>query len=345
MIGLRFGAAFIPIYQQHPRSELAAICDTSDEKLKDVGDRFGVKKRYDSFEELLRDETVDAVHIATPIGLHAAQTIAALKAGKHVACAVPMATSIEECRQIVETRQLARKHYMMMETAVYSREYLYVKELRDSGKLGRIQFLRGAHHQDMSGWPDYWQGLPPMHYATHAVGPLLAIADREAEYVSCFGSGRIEESLARKYGSPFAVESALIRLKDSPLSAEVTRSLFETSRAYTESFDVYGDRMSYEWQQLEQERPVAFLGEVGTHTEVPDYARLLPTQIRKFTKGGHGGSHPHLVHEFISSIVERRAPFPNELQAANWTSTGICAHTSAMKQGAIVKLPDFTTKL
>ena len=64
---------------------------------------------------------------------------------------------------------------MMMETVVYSREYLFVKELYDKGELGRIQFLRGSHQQDMDGWPDYWPGLPPMWYATHCVSPCLAI--------------------------------------------------------------------------------------------------------------------------------------------------------------------------
>ena len=48
---------------------------------------------------------------------------------------------------------------MMMETVVYSREFLFVKELYDRGELGRIQFLRGSHQQDMEGWPGYWEGL------------------------------------------------------------------------------------------------------------------------------------------------------------------------------------------
>ena len=51
---------------------------------------------------------------------------------------------------------------MMMETVVYSREYLFVKELYDKGELGKLQFLRASHQQDMDGWPDYWPGLPPM---------------------------------------------------------------------------------------------------------------------------------------------------------------------------------------
>ncbi len=56
---------------------------------------------------------------------------------------------------------------------------------------------------------------------------------------------------------------------------------------------------------------------------------------------GHGGSHPHLAHEFLRSIVENRKPYVDEVKSANWTCTGICAHQSAMKGGEWVRLPDF----
>jgi predicted dehydrogenase len=358
LAGLGFGAEFIPIYQLHPHAELVAVCQRSKEKLNQIADHFGIPGRYTSYEDMLKDPEIDAIHINTPIPDHAEQSIAALLAGKHVACTVPMATSVEDCKRIVEAQQQSGKCYMMMETAVYTREFFYAKELRDSGQLGRIQFLRGAHQQEMAGWPGYWEGLPPMHYATHAVGPLLALADREADTVNCLGSGSIEERLAKVYGSPFAVESALFKLRDSNLAMEVTRSLFETAREYVESFDVYGDQLSFEWQQLEEEQPVVFTGEEGKRIQVPDYGHLLPEEIRKFTTqgvydsgdnqhlsftqgSGHGGSHPHLVHEFVMSIMENRSPFPDVYASANWTSAGLCAHESAMNGGAQVKLPQF----
>lgn len=358
IVGLGFGAEFIPIYQDHPHAEMYAICQRSEESLNQIGDHFGVNVRYTSFDELLKDPNVDAVHINTPIPYHAEQSIAALNAGKHVACTVPMATSAEDCRKIVEAQKASGKHYMMMETAVFTREFLFVKELRDSGKLGRLQFLRGAHQQEMAGWPGYWEGFPPMHYATHAVSPLLALAGKEAETVVCLGSGKIADHLTEKYGSPFAVESALFRLRESNLAMEVTRSLFETSREYVESFDVYADQMSFEWQQLEREDPVTFTGEEANRVQIPDYAHLLPESIRKYTTqgvydavehqhlsfkqgSGHGGSHPHLAHEFIMSLVENRPPFPDVYASANWTCAGICAHESAMRNGLPVQLPIF----
>src|SRR5438093_6337581 len=101
-----------------------------------------------------------------------------------------MATSIEDCKKIVELVRQTKKKYIMMETVVYAREFLYIKELYEKGELGKIQFLQASHHQDMDGWPNYWPGLPPMHYATHCVGPCLALTRAEAEYVSCFGPGQ-----------------------------------------------------------------------------------------------------------------------------------------------------------
>ena len=69
----------------------------------------------------------------------------------------------------------------------------------------------------------------------------------------------------------------------------------------------------------------------------------MDSQRRRTVQGGgHGGSHPHLVHEFVSALVEERDPFPNAVQSANWTCVGILAHESALKGGEIIKLPAFT---
>src|SRR5688500_13864250 len=261
IVGLGFGAEFIPIYQNHPDAEMYAICRRNKKEMDATGDRFKIDKRYTDFDALLYNPSVDAVHINSPIADHAPQSIAALKAGKHVACTVPMGTSIDECRQIVDLQRATGKVYMMMETVVYAREYLFVKEMYDRGDLGRIQFLRGSHQQDMEGWPEYWPGLPPMWYATHCVSPCLALLSKpgkpaHAESVVCHGSGRIRDELIAKYNSPFAIETATFKIAGSDVVAEVTRSLFDTARQYRESFDAYGSKQSFEWQQVENEEPV-----------------------------------------------------------------------------------------
>ena len=211
IIGLGFGAEFIPIYKKHPNANLIAICQRNRTKLNDIGNAFGIEKKYTSFDELLKDSSIDAVHINTPIPDHAIQSIKALQAGKHVACTVPMATTVEECKEIVRLTKETGLTYMMMETVVYAREFLFMKELYDKGELGKLQFLKASHQQDMDGWPNYWPGLPPMYYATHCVGPVLGLTRGEAEYVSCFGSGTIREELQHHYNSPHAVETTHIK--------------------------------------------------------------------------------------------------------------------------------------
>jgi len=364
IVGLGFGAEFIPIHQRHPQAELVAICQRSQEKLNEIGAAYGVERRYDSYADLLKDKEIDAVHINSPIPDHAAMAIAALEAGKHVMCTVPMATTVDDCKRIVDLTAANGLRYMMAETVVYAREFLYIKQMAEAGELGKIQFVQASHQQDMDGWPNYWPGLPPMHYATHCVGPCLALERKDAEEVSCFGSGRIREELIEHYGSPFAIESAHVKLRDSDVVARVIRSLFDTARQYRESFDVYGSKKSFEWQLVEGEEPVVHTAklpepEIPQRVPVPDFARLLPESIQRFTTGGvydaddhqhlsftqgggHGGSHPHLVHEFVTAIVEGRDPYPNARQSANWTCTGILAHESAMNGGAIMKLPEWS---
>lgn len=364
IVGLGFGAEFIPIYQAHPHANLVAVCQRSQAKLDAVADHFKVPKRYTRYEDLLDDPEVHAVHINTPIPDHARQSIQALKKGKHVACTVPMATTVEECREIVRLVQETGLTYTMMETVVYAREFLFVRDLYLKGDLGKIQFLQASHQQDMDGWPGYWPGLPPMYYATHCVGPCLALTRASAEYVSCFGSGRIRDEMVPCYGSPFAVETTHIKLANSDLTARIYRSLFDVARQYRESFDVYGSKQTYEWPLVEGESPVLHTAkkpepEIPQRVQVPDFAHRLPGPLQRFTTkgvydhdgnehlsftqgGGHGGSHPHLAHMFIQALRGEQPAYPNAVESANWTCTGILAHESALQGGAIVRLPDFT---
>lgn len=362
MVGLGFGAEFIPIYQAHPNAEVAAICRRDATQLNQAGDQFGIDRRYTDYDDVLADPEIDFVHINSPIPDHAWMSLKALDAGKHVMCTVPMATTIEECEQIVQKVHDTGLKYMMAETVVYSREFLFIQDLYRKGELGKIQHLAASHPQDMDGWPSYWEKMIPMHYATHVVSPCLGLVDGLAEYVSCFGSGTVRDDIAQKSGNSFAVETCHIKIKDSDLTAHIWRFLYDVARQYRESFDVYGTKKSFEWTLVENEPHVIHTAkkpepEIPEKVEVPDFADRLPEQIRRFTLpaqihdaehlsfiqgGGHGGSHPHLVHEFVSSLLEDRDPRPNAVTSANWTCVGICAHQSALQGGQVVRLPEFT---
>ena len=368
VVGRGFGAEFAAIYHRHPDVRRTVIADSNPKRLARVGDRFDIADRADSLEAVLADSDIDAVHVASGIPDHAPQTLDTLRAGKHCACAVPMATSLEDVEAIVRAAQETGLNYMMMETTFYDRTFLWVRDQLEAGVFGKIQLLRGSHYQDMENWPAYWAGLPPMWYATHAASPILALADTRATHVHCFGSGTMREELKQPFDNPFPIETAIFRLESTAAAAEITRALFHSAKPYVESFDLHGSQATFEWQQVRGEAPLLHrltaLGEGKgprqTETErieVPDYADQLPPEIGRFTRrgvydedhqhlsfehgGGHGGSHPHLCHEFVRSIVEGRKPVIDEIRGADWTTPGICAHTSALAGGERVPIPSF----
>ena len=129
LVGLGFGASFPSIYKEHPNVGELTLFDTNPDRLKQTSDYIGGARLAESFESILNDPSIDAVHLVTPIPLHADQTVAVLEAGKHCACTVPMATSLDDIRRIVKAKRKSGKNYMMMETTLYTYQFFYMEDL------------------------------------------------------------------------------------------------------------------------------------------------------------------------------------------------------------------------
>lgn len=373
VIGLSFGKSFAQIYAYHPNVERVVIVDKIKERVSAA--LMGIRRKnvevYDTFEDVLNDPSIDAVHICTGILSHADLSVKVLKAGKHCACAVPMATSLEDIKAIVDATRESGKNYMMMETMLYGAHFLKAKEMLEKGEFGKVQHMRGIHYQPMDAgyWnrevTAYWQGLPPMYYATHAIAPLRGIAGARIEKVICVGSGTMSERLTSKYNNPYPIEDALLCFENG-LKGEVVRGLFECSAKMTESFNIYGSKRTFmdeymhavitkEYDETKYDC-AAFITE---HMKFPNRYELLPKDIQRFTVlendtddeyeelldtaslVAHHGSHPHLCHEFVSSIVENRKSAIDEDMSANITAAGICAHISALNGGVPQTIPVF----
>lgn len=381
LVGLSFGLEFAAIYCRHPDVEKVYIVDKNPKLLEIAKQRYSIpdNRCFTDLQQVLDIPEIDAVHLVTPPATHAPFSVRVLKAGKHCGCTIPMGMNIEELEDVIRARKESGKNYMFMETTVFQREFLYIQELCQKGEFGRLQYMTCAHYQDMEGWPDYWKGFPPLMHPTHAVAPCLMLAGHLPEKVYARGSGKVRKELAEQYGCPYSFESALITLQDSDITIEMERFLYGVARSYSECFRVYGEQKSFEWQQLADEDPVIYtrtgaLEKVDILTDentqssrgsqileervkIPDYAYLLPKEIADFTTntvynnenshlsfvqgGGHGGSHPHLVHEFVRSILEERPALMDDIKGAYWTGTGICAHHSAMRGGEVIDIPRF----
>ena len=143
IIGTGFGAEFIPIYQKHPNANMYGVCRRNESELNKVADAFGIEKRFTDYNDVLNDQNVDFVHINSPIPDHGWMSIEALKAGKNVMCTVPMATTIEECKEIVQLVKETGLKYMMAETVVFSREFRYIKDLYARGEFRENSIYEG----------------------------------------------------------------------------------------------------------------------------------------------------------------------------------------------------------
>ncbi len=297
VVGLKFGADFVPIYRSHPDVKDVVLVDQDSERRRDVARRFGLRDGYATFDEALADPRIDAVHVLTPVSFHADMTVRALEQGRHVACAVPMATTLADIDRIIEAQARGGGRYMMMETAVYGREYAYAERMLRADEFGQLSLYRGHHIQNIDGYPPYWHGFPPMHYATHATAPLLGLLDTRVESVRCLGAGRLSAArmTAGEHENPFPCEVGLFRMAGSDLIAEVTVAFFQTARKYVEGFSLYGERAGLEWP-TDNVGPLAVYhmqdapeGVVGNpiqlqHVDPPDVVELLPPALRAFVR-------------------------------------------------------------
>jgi predicted dehydrogenase len=369
VVGLGFGQDFVPIYARHPDVDRVVLVDLDVDRLTAVGERFALLDRRTDVQSVLDDPSIDAVHVLAPVALHADLSVAVLEAGKHCACAVPMATSLADIDRIIAAQAAVGTTYMMMETSVYGREYLTVEEIYRRGEIGTPTLYRGFHIQNLDGFPTYWQGYPPMHYATHALSPVLALLGDTVESVQAQGAGRLTpERTTGGFDNPFPTEVGLFRLTQSDTLVDITMSFFQTARRYVEGFALYGDRTGVEWPEdnegdltrYDMSPPASGTrGNPVTTSALPprSFPQLLPPELAPFVvpsevrlpgmaaptpvSAVHGGSHPHLVAEFVASIVEGRPARVDAVRSAQWTAPGICAHASALADGETVHVPSY----
>lgn len=126
-------------------AELYAIAGRNEEKLKAYAEPFAPKKLYTDYQALLDDENVDAVYLPLPNGIHMEWVKKAAAAGKHILCEKPMALTEEQVREMFAA---AKEHGVLLEEAYayrYAQLVQKVKEIVDSGAIGRIRYLESKH--------------------------------------------------------------------------------------------------------------------------------------------------------------------------------------------------------
>lgn len=142
----------IPEYLSNETTKIVGIYDLNRERARDIATKYGIK-HYSSYEELLADGQIDAVSICTANQTHAAISIAAMKAGKHVLCEKPMATTLEDCERMVEVARETGKILMIGQNQRLAKAHQKAKKLLEQGIIGKVISFRSTFGH---GGPESW---------------------------------------------------------------------------------------------------------------------------------------------------------------------------------------------
>ncbi|MHC4738082.1 MAG: Gfo/Idh/MocA family protein [Planctomycetota bacterium] len=325
----KFGAAFG--FQDHPNVEIVAVSDLIKERREGLMKACRCAKSYDSLEELVKDDSIEAVFIATDAPSHPKHCIDVMNHGKHVMVAVPAVWgSLEDADRLLETVQKTGMKYMMAETSCFRADCYGMMKIYKAGGFGKLVYSEGEYHH-------YWSGevLPsfnnwrltgaPLWYPTHATAYYVGVTGERFTSVSAMGRKADREPF-KPGGNPFSDETALFKTSEGGTSRMMlTGSIYglisETGRVFGEK----GFMLQTKYR--------------GLMKNLPDIRR--PALPPGMPAGGHGGSHGPLTNEFLESILLDRIPLVNIYQALSMTVPGIVAHQSAMKDGENLKVPQY----
>lgn len=327
----KFAAAFG--FQDHPNVEVVAVSDLFPDRCAELAKAARCSRTYPSLEELVKDDRVEAVFVATDAPSHAKHCIEVLKHGKHVASAVPAVFgSLEEADQLLAAVRSSGRKYMMFETSCFHEDLSAMRQIYRAGGFGRLVYSEGEYYhymdQPIASYRDWRVGLPPQWYPTHSNAYYAGVTGGSFTEVSCQGMpSRIPHLQAAKnrYANPFGTEIALFRTSEGGMSRMACS--WDTPGASGEMGRVRGELGSF-YGKYE-----------GLTSSLPAVRR--PPLPPGMTGGGHGGSHGCLTDEFVTAILQDRPPLVDIYMALNLTVAGIVAHQSALKGGELMKIPQY----
>lgn len=329
--GVQFG------FQDHPNVEVVAVTDLIPERLKEMAEMAHCDKTYPSFEEMVKDPEIEAVYIATDAPSHFRHAMLALENGKHVACAVPAVFgSLDDAYALYEKVKQTGLKYMMFETSMFHEDLHKARILYENGILGDITYAEGEYFHYMvppldsfKGWR---VGLPPQYYPTHANAYYIGVTNGTFTEVSCYGVKSIHPTMMgdNVYKNPFGTEIALYRTDNGGV-ARMGMS-WDTPGLGREAGRVRGTLGVLEGGEYAAD---------GREKDVSGLDLTRPAIPDMVIEGYHGGSHGYLMNEFVTSILEDRKPLVDVAMALNMVVPGIIAHESALKDGELLKIPQF----
>ena len=345
-------------FQSLPEVEVAALCDLNEELLDRESKKYGIKKAFRVFEDMLADD-IDAVVIATPMQLHVAQAIAALQAGKHVLSEVTAGVSMEELWWLVETVEQSGKVYMMAENYCYIPQVQLIQNMVDQGLFGEVYFGEGEYLHELKdlafyqdgrvSWRSYWQlGRRGNFYPTHSIGPVMNwMKNERIKSVICQGSGWHTAPQFRQEDTSITLctteSGKLIKLRLDCLSErphnlsyyslQGTKGCYEAPRGCGDNHKLWLKGMDAATD------PARWRSLTDFYDQSPPERYNNPTEEQK--AAGHWGGDFFIIEDFVNAVTQKAANPIDVYKACEWTAVALLSELSAMNGGRAFDMPDF----
>jgi predicted dehydrogenase len=321
--------------------EVVAIAASSDEKARKFADELGVEGATGDFHSILKDPSIDAVHVCTPNALHFPMAIAALNAGKHVLCEKPLATSVDEAKQLVAAAGARNLANCTFHNLRYYPLVQQMRRMREAGELGEIYAVQGTYSQDWLLYDTDWNwridssangrsrcfadiGTHWCDMVEHITGLRIQslCADLQTFHKTRKRPKGSIETFSGKTLQPSDYEevqidtedfgAVLLRLGDRARGA-MTASQISAGRKNRLCMEIYGTKASVSW---DQEKPDELW--IGQRNEpnriiVKDPSLMLE-QARSYADlpGGHSEGYDdtfkQLFRRFYRTVADRTAP-------------------------------------
>lgn len=256
-----FARHFVPLFKAHPFVEKVYVCDRIYERAQKYSKDFDVEI-IGSFEDVLTRQDIDSIAVFVERHLHGPLICRALRAGKHVYSAVPMASTVEECGEIVRLVEETGLTYMMGETCIYYPCAMFCRRESERGTFGDFVYGEAQYHHDLSHFPQRFRddrpssAVPPFLYPTHSTAMLLhAVKDRVVK-VSAVGYRDREPNTPFRHGenpwdNVFSNEFSLMQLSRGGTIRvnECRRIGYKAPSSYISAF--YGTKGAYQFQNAQ----------------------------------------------------------------------------------------------
>ena len=233
-----------PALQVLESCDLVGINRARFELAQPFADHFGARKVFRHWQDLIADDEIEAVYIATPVYLHAEQAITAAHAGKHVLCEKPMAMSVEECARMIEACKARRVHLGLAYYRHYYPAVHRIKQIVNSGELGRIVLIQISvlgYFDRQPGAPRHWLlvreqsgGGPMMDVGCHRIEVMLNIMGAVRRITGRSANIRFQREVEDTSHAHFEFENGAHGL------LTVTHASYES----TDTLDIFGTKGS-----------------------------------------------------------------------------------------------------